>query len=338
MGVNRWAHGGARWSIVSFAWLTCIACVQAGPMATSGQFEVSPSGAATYTLPIPVPPGTGGIEPKLALSYNSQSGNGLLGVGWSLSGLSAIGRCPQTLAQDNVRGSINYDANDRYCLDGQRLILVSGTYGADGAEYRTERESFSRIISYGTAGNGPASFKVWTKAGQLLEYGNTADSRIEAVKVTGSVATWPAGTVRVWALNKLSDTKGNYLTVTYTEDATNGDFTPSRIDYTGNAGAGLTPNNSVLFVYETRTDAIAAYVAGSMIKPIKRLKTIQSQQAGVLTHELRLAFDNLGAVGTSRLTSVEQCDGAATCMPKVTFEWQSGSDGTVGAKVKSGDG
>lgn len=68
---------------------------------------------------------------------------------------------------------MDFDANDRFCLDGQRLMVVSGSYGADGAEYRTEQESFSRIISYGTVGSGPASFKVWTKSGQVMEYGVT---------------------------------------------------------------------------------------------------------------------------------------------------------------------
>jgi hypothetical protein len=38
-------------------------------------------------------------------------------------------------------------------------MVIGGAYGADGAEYRTERESFTKVISYGTAGNGPAWFK-----------------------------------------------------------------------------------------------------------------------------------------------------------------------------------
>jgi hypothetical protein len=128
---------------------------------TPGSFRVTETGAAEYRIPIRVPPGIAGMEPKLALAYNSQGGNGLLGVGWNVEGLSAITRCPQTLAQDGVRRLVNYDWNDRYCLDGQRLVLISPPplfYGADGAEYRTERESFSKVISYGSAGNGPAWF------------------------------------------------------------------------------------------------------------------------------------------------------------------------------------
>src|SRR4051812_43151889 len=197
---------------------------------TPGSFRGTGGGAAESPIPTRVPPGMAGMEPALALVYNSQAGNGLVGVGWNLEGLSAITRCPMTMAQDGLRGAVNYDANDRYCLDGQRLVALSGSYGADETEYRTERESFSKVVSYGTAGNGPAWFKVWTKSGQIMEYANTADSRIEAQGKS---------TVRVWAVNKISDTKGNFYTVSYIEDPANGDFRVDRIDYTGNASAGI---------------------------------------------------------------------------------------------------
>ena len=212
-------------------------------MVVPGKFGVGATGAATYTIPVVVPPGTAGMIPSLSLSYSSQSGNGLLGMGWMLDGLPSIGRCPRTLAQDGVRGVVNYDANDRFCLDGQRLIAISGTYGANGTEYRTEVESFSKIVSFGTAGTGPAWFEVKTKSGQIMQFGNTTDSRILAQGKT---------TARDWALNKVSDTKGNYFTVTYVNDTVYGQAYPTQIDYTGNAAAGLAAYNSVRFVYDGR--------------------------------------------------------------------------------------
>jgi len=296
---------------------------------TPGSFQVTPGGAATYTIPIQVPPGIAGVEPSLAVSYSSQGGNGLLGMGWTLAGLSAVNRCPRTIAQDGSRGGVNFDANDRFCLDGQRLISI-GTAAdcAGGTEYRTELESFSRVISCGTAGNGPAYFKVWTKAGQIIEYGNTADSRIEAVAAISPVS-WPAGTVRVWALNKISDRKSNYLTVAYTEDSANGDYYPIEIDYTGNAATA--PASSVQFVYATRPDIVPAYQAGALMRTTQRLthvKTFNGPPASnKLIRDYQIAYDSSPTTFRSRVVSVTECSAATQCLSPSTFSYPSGTPG-----------
>ena len=43
-------------------------------------------GAASYRLPIEIPPGRAGMQPEIALTYSSRNGNGIAGVGWAILG------------------------------------------------------------------------------------------------------------------------------------------------------------------------------------------------------------------------------------------------------------
>jgi len=54
---------------------------------TPGQFNVSRTGSAQYSIPIWAPPGPRGMQPSVSLFYDSQSSIGPLGIGWSLAGL-----------------------------------------------------------------------------------------------------------------------------------------------------------------------------------------------------------------------------------------------------------
>jgi len=284
-------------------------------MALPGSFDVNQGGAATYAVQIDTVPGTSGVEPKIAIAYDSQAGNGLLGVGWGVSGLSTISRCARGVPQDPT-------PDYRFCIDGLRMNVISGTYGANNAEYRTEREEFSKIVSYGTAGTGPAYFKVWTKAGVVMEFGNTADSRIE---YQGKPL------VRTWAQNKVTDAKGNYLTITYTESATNGDYQPARIDYTGNATTGLLPYASLQFAYENRPDTVPTYQAGSIVKSTQRMTKVQAYYGTDLAREYRFTYALSPTSKRSRLTSMTLCSGTGICVPGTSFAWSDA--GTVAAPV-----
>ncbi len=307
---------------IASAGLAAIFCISnttlscAGALSLPGQFSVSQVGAASYSIPIALPPGTVGVTPSLSLSYNSQGVNGLLGVGWSLGGLSAIGRCPRTVAQDGVRGGVNYDANDRFCLDGRRLVAISGAYGADGTEYRTEIESYSKIVSHGAAGNGPAWFEVHTREGKTMEYGHTADSQVLAQgKATASM----------WWLDKVSDSKTNYFSVAYTADASNGQAYPLRIDYTGNSVAGTAPYNSVQFVYGARPDFGPSYQAGSRLQLPYRLTNVKTYVGSGLVSDYQLAYQQSGSSQRSELVSLKMCAGDGNCLPATTLGWQAGA-------------
>ncbi len=296
-------------------------------MMVPGSFNVSPTGAAEYSIPIIVPPGTAGMEPVLSLNYSSQQGNGLLGVGWSLGGLPSIGRCPQTIAQDGAVRGVRLDGADKFCLDGQRLVAVSGTYGGHQTEYRTEIDGFSKIVSYVDAGSGisgPAYFRVWTKSGQIMDFGTTHDSRLEATNVA---------VARSWAVSKIADVVGNYLKITYDENTGTGEALPSRIDYTFNDEAGLDGYSYVQFYYEGRPDVARRFIAGAQIDTTKRLKKISTvvemaeddDAEGVLDYNL--SYQTSPITNRSVLHSVTLCPEVGACLPTTTFGVRSSSFG-----------
>ena len=321
--MNRVA--GLRWCVMSLGMLLGVP-VQAQVIAgrTQGTAEVTATGAARYSIPLALPPGTNGLAPSLAITYDSRGGNGLLGVGFRLEGLSAIHRCGSTLAQDGKVVTVTLAASDRFCLDGQRLRLTGGTYGSAGSYYQTEVESFARVYAYGLAGTGPASFRVERRDGLIYEYGGTADSRVESV---GSV------TPREWALSRIRDRNGNYADVFYTEDATTGVHRPARIDYAGNLSTGAAPYYSVRFTYESRAanDQPIQYVAGGAVSEPARLDRIDVVHVatGRTVRSFDLTYASSGTTARSRLASLQECAGS-TCFAPTQFSWSAAHAGWNG--------
>jgi len=293
---------------------------------TWAQFTTPSSSAAdtngnfTSTIPIRLPPTTGGLAPNLAIAYDSHNGNGPVGVGWGLSGLSAITRCPRTMAQDGVRGAVNYNTSDRFCLDGSRLIAITGGasgYGANGTQYRTEIESFAQMTSYSASGsNEPTYFTVQTKNGLTKTYGTAT----AAVFAQGSTSMH-----RLWALSKVADSAGNNYSFTYSIDSANGAYYVTSISFTANVSSAA--QNAVNFTYQSRPDAITTWTNGSMVKILQRLSQIKvTTSSGQEVREYRLAYDNNGSGGNSRLTSVQECaSSTGPCLPSTAIGWSGGA-------------
>ena len=55
-----------------------------------GAFSVSPTGGCVYSVAIEAPTGLKEIQPNIAITYNSQSGQGIVGYGCNVSGISVI--------------------------------------------------------------------------------------------------------------------------------------------------------------------------------------------------------------------------------------------------------
>lgn len=219
-----------------------------------GALTVSQSGAANYSIPFKFPEGINGMKPLLSINYSSQSGNSFLGYGWNLSGLSSITRIGSNLFNDGKSRNICYDLFDHYALDGNRLFVVA-QLSDQRTEYRTEVETYSKIISYNNSQNEPVTFEVYTKNGQIIQYGFTEDSKIELNNSPTKI--------RAWLINKINDRFGNCIDYEYFEDNENGEFGISGIRYGGNLLLGIPHPVELVINYDDRgnSNTILSYTA-----------------------------------------------------------------------------
>lgn len=296
--------------------------------AVAGAGGVS-GGAATWEIPVAVPPGRRGMQPSVSLSYSSRAGNGIAGMGWSLSGLSSLHRCPMTLAQDGQIRAVQLDAGDRLCLDGQRLIATSGVYGAVGTTYGTEMESFTRVTQLGGDLTSNVSyFKVERKSGEIAWYGNTSTAASPARVVPGGVSV-PLS----WLIARVEDRVGNAMHYSYTSVG-DGETLADAIWYTGTVSA--MGNRRVAFTYEDRpsgagsNDRSSSYLAGGVTRQTKRLAAVTTFVDTAPVRSLVLDYGSgvSASTGRSLLQSVSDCahDGANwICKPPTTFGWQHGA-------------
>ncbi len=271
-----------------------------------GQAAVSPSGAATYSVPIELPPALSGLQPSIALQYNSQArpipfpqsisgiqpSAGFMGLGWHVSGISSISRCPTDFTRDDDIDGVDYDDNDQFCLDGQRLVLLTGTHGVADAEYRAQNNGFDKITVSTSDTNGPLSFKVWRKNGQISEYGTSLNSRQEA----------PNGNaIHRWNIASLTNKTGGEVEFIYEKDIENLKYRISNIGY-------------------EETDLIFSYDDN------ENLEKIEVKVDDTLTRYYSLTYTLNSNSTTYLLSNLNECDSEGVCLTPHTFNWQQGSE------------
>ncbi len=303
----------------------------------TGNFSVGETGDAKYTIALKLPKGTAGVTPELGLSFSSRVGNGLLGEGWGLTGLSSITRCRQTLLTDGQAKPINFDANDRFCMDGQRLIVTQGQYGAVGAQYRTELDRYTIIRSIGGTYGHPLGFEVLSKDGVVTVYGNgpganqlglEGDSApIRPITARQKITWIPTPKTMTWALSEKRDSVGNKVQYRYHNDPVDG-YRLQQIDYAFGYFKAPQARARVVLSYEQRPDIITAYSAGYQFATRTRLSHISvnnyinDQWSELRRYDLHyLPYDPIVGHTTSYLGSVQECAGDH-CLPATHFDWQ----------------
>ncbi len=262
--------------------------------ATKGEFSVN-QGNASYDLEIVTPKGVAGLKPKLSISYNSANNfNGILGVGFSLNGLSQISKCNQTSFSQKSNSSRNYN----YCLDGQELVIkyMSEIYGSN-TEYKTKIDSYAKIEKTSSG------WIVYKKDGLIYEYGQTYDSRDYD---------------NFYRLNKISDRFNNQINFTY-------DTTIKKIRQITYA------NNTIDFIYENRTDTKSLYSRGIKFNYSKRLKKIliQTNSSSSSTQLVSFYIMNYSYMqNKSRIENIQECIGSQ-CLEPVYFYWDEKYSGDM---------
>ncbi|WP_433627024.1 RHS repeat-associated core domain-containing protein [Chryseobacterium cucumeris] len=200
-----------------------------------------------FTLPIALPPGVKSVAPQINLMYTSGSSNGIAGYGWNVSGVTSISRVGKNIDKDGEVKGIQLDYSDYYSFNGQRLILKSGEYGKDGAEYVTEKYSNIKIKSFGSYqltgipatynASGPKYFEVTFEDGSQAWYG----------KDIGNRASNPATTFLEYNIVKWKDTQGNVINYNYRQESNVSEL--ASITWGGNENLNKVDFNEIQFNY-----------------------------------------------------------------------------------------
>ena len=283
-----------------------------------GNFSVSPTGAASYNVPLQLPSGINGMTPELTLNYSSQGGDGIMGDGWSLGGISVISRVPYTYYYNDDAQTVTFNDNDQLSLNGSHLIKINDTE----IEYRTENESYSKIVPYDGSiiNNG---FIVYDKNGKVFYYGITANSRQVLQTCSSPIA---------WYLEKVVDPSGNYINFNYINDPGNGFVCLDYIQYTGNSNTDTNPFYKINLTYEDRTDAAKLYFyhdnnstyAGLFSRLMKRLKKIEcfyTTPQNQLITEYRLNYSQKGLFSEYFLTDITQYEPSGYHFNPTLINW-----------------
>jgi hypothetical protein len=318
-----------------------------------GGGTVTAMGDYQYTLPIELPAGRAGMAPEIALRYSSRGGNtanGIAGVGFALSyGGSEITRCPRSFLHDGKTDAPNWNASDALCLDGTRMLVVNGGQPmAEGTEYRTFRDSFTRIVAHAGAGEtgqegADAWFETFEKDGRIRVY-----EPIAAKRLPPSQAVWPNGdpnpaagdppadVTAVWVMTSERDRSGNAILYDYEVEPAEDppyalEYRISSIEYTAVVDAGGNvidaSRRKIVLEYslpEERPDPLFHYQNGVRTAVSRRLTRIKIYAPNPVLEDLigQYAFAYEPGQERSFLSSVHRLDDSGfRRMWERTFEW-----------------
>jgi hypothetical protein len=194
-------------------------------------------GAGSATIPISITPGRGGITPSLSLGYNSGSGNGPFGLGWSLSEASITRKTSKGLPQyDDARDSdvfllggaedlvplFRQNEHGETLSDHDTGLPIIHEESRDGFIVRRHcpriEGNFIRIERWTKISSREAHWRVTTPDNVTSIYGADKNSQIcDPLRETDQESR-----VFSWLLAEQYDSRGNAIIYEYKEEDSQG--------------------------------------------------------------------------------------------------------------------
>jgi RHS repeat-associated protein len=193
----------------------------------------SQTGDANINYPLMLPAGVSGMQPSLSVTYSSGIGNGWMGEGWNIGGLSSI-------SVDTRWGTPAFTAGQEtelYSLDGEMLaypegylphrhnkVNPNGTFdtsrqvrNGSGSKtfYLRKNHDFTKIERFGT-GTTDYRWIITSTNGTKTYYGGD-----QSTLVDNAVLKNANGNIIQWGVWKVEDVHGNNMIYEYKNQSIN---------------------------------------------------------------------------------------------------------------------
>ena len=176
-------------------------------------------GSANLTYPFEMPPARNGMQPQVALSYNSDGGSGWAGEGWDIS--------IPTITVDTRWGVPRYNdtiETETYLLNGQMLAMMDAdtmtvAHRKSSVDRQLNRQfflrqggDFSKIIR---VGDSPSNYhwEITDRNGVVYTYGGNANAVLKGAYT--DAGGYQHDVIAEWKLTRVQETHGDYINYYY---------------------------------------------------------------------------------------------------------------------------
>ncbi|MFP3591794.1 RHS repeat-associated core domain-containing protein [Chryseobacterium sp. SIMBA_038] len=259
-------------------------------------------GSAVVQYPIEIPKGTSGLQPSIAITYNSDSKSGWAGTGWDIP--------VETIDIDTRWGVPAFDPlkeSEIYTLDGEQLVF-NDSYLPNKVQFQENRSSGDTRFYYRTGiteglfikrkGSTPTSYtwEVLDRNGITKEYSEF---------LTDNASNNTSGNRIRWYLTKVTDRYNNIINYKYTDSFEGGGK--------GKYLSSITYSNNTVITFDNETgvrnDRAFSYKLGVKLTEAKILNKISVFRANIKIREYQLLNTNVGQFNKRLLSEVIQKDG-----------------------------